>query len=107
MRFLDSLREEGIELYAFIDSLILHGHLDNHNLRLREVLEYRLGKQLRMRDSPVAAASRDSVENPPSRQARKCSSCGIHKTSQWRRHPYTKISLCNPCGQKAYQAFRR
>ncbi|KAK7030063.1 hypothetical protein R3P38DRAFT_2775495 [Favolaschia claudopus] len=50
-RFLESLREEGIELYAFIDSMILHGHLDS--LRLREVLEYRpfLGEQLR--DSPV------------------------------------------------------
>ncbi|KAK7022598.1 hypothetical protein R3P38DRAFT_2780593 [Favolaschia claudopus] len=35
---------------------------------------------------------------------RKCSRCHRTKTTQWRRHPETRATLCNSCGQKAYKA---
>ncbi|KAF8196349.1 hypothetical protein K438DRAFT_2016863 [Mycena galopus ATCC 62051] len=31
----------------------------------------------------------------------KCSQCGTNESTQWRRHPVSKGSLCNKCGQKA------
>ncbi|KAF8196385.1 hypothetical protein K438DRAFT_1826166 [Mycena galopus ATCC 62051] len=30
-----------------------------------------------------------------------CTQCGADRSTQWRRHPVSKESLCNKCGQKA------
>lgn len=40
------------------------------------------------------------LPSPSPKKGRICESCGITTTSQWRRGPSGKLSLCNSCGLK-------
>ncbi|KAK6977189.1 hypothetical protein R3P38DRAFT_3125694 [Favolaschia claudopus] len=48
----------------------------------------------------IGGSRRDRTTNS---KARICFECGGSETAQWRRHPETKVLLCNSCGQKAYR----
>ncbi|KAJ7476372.1 hypothetical protein B0H11DRAFT_2194865 [Mycena galericulata] len=51
--------------------------------------------------NPLPSTQRFSASNKVQKPGR-CSQCLATNTSQWRRHPDTKLQLCNRCGQKAH-----
>ncbi|KAK6977166.1 hypothetical protein R3P38DRAFT_3377675 [Favolaschia claudopus] len=101
-RFMRMLSEANVDPYEFIISMLADRHLDED--RLRRVFE---SSQYSSRQDGVArrpANRRRRRRDPVSRLDRKCFQCGGMETKQWRRHPESKVYLCNPCGQKAYRA---
>ncbi|KAK7022608.1 hypothetical protein R3P38DRAFT_2780602 [Favolaschia claudopus] len=98
-RFMRMIFEANVDPYEFISSMLADRHLDED--RLRKVF-----------DRSHYSSRRDGVDRGPanrrrqavSRLNRKCFECGGMETKQWRRHPESKVYLCNPCGQKAYRA---